>query len=702
LKVFNISSSSLSLASNVSVEGGRFTALSPEPWLGIKADGLFENGALQKGVWIELIYSSSYFDKPVRPILRCIMQDNHHDEILPAPVFGRAIWRGYVPAGTVSLQISPINQLGSLSFRIESLRVMSRAEVLARAFVKRPRKAVLGLLSRIGGYRYLAHVNLRHALGATPFADYDAWRKQRLRAFESNGFDGGIVCDTPIILMCECDATHKDWVLKFIRELQAQPYKYWQLYVSGVDVFDVKDVRVRFDNSPHPILLSKAVIEHKWEREEEQDALVMNVPVGARLAPYALSVLAHAAFEHSKVDVFYADCDEINAQGKHHTPRFLPDFDPLLFESNDYLGEAVCVRARVLGDLTLAELREKLPTMNLPVEAYCHVARVVMSVCGYNAQKKPLSPPVGYPLPQGERAVNHKHRDREICTSPLAGEGVRRTGEGYITRASIIIPTKNQFTVFKRCIESIIKFSNMSLVELIIVDNGSSEPDAVTYLKALEAQGFKVLYRPEPFNFSKLCNYGAAIASADFLIFLNNDTEITHENWIERLVYFASHPHVGAVGAKLLYADRRLQHGGVILGLDGRAGHFERLIGEHDAGYFGRLNAPHEIATVTGACLAVETSKFQAIGGFDEVNLPVDLNDIDLCLRLVEKGWKCVLASDVVILHHESVSRSGSWRPDEVYSLERTYFKKRWIHELRTSPSFHPALTLEGFRAALG
>jgi O-antigen biosynthesis protein len=653
-----------------------FTALSPEPWLGIKADGLFENGSLQKGVWIELIYSSSYFDKPVRSILRCVLQDNHHDEILPAPVFGRAIWRGYVPAGTVSLQISPTNQLGSFSFRIESLRVMSRAEVLARAFMKRPRKAVLGLLSRIGGYRYLAHVNLRHALGATPFADYDAWRKQRLRAFESNGFDGGIVCDTPIILMCECDATHKDWVLKFIRELQAQPYKYWQLYVSGVDVFDVKDVRVRFDNSPHPILLSKAVIEHKLEREEEQDALVMNVPVGARLAPYALSVLAHAAFEHSKVDVFYADCDEINAQGKHHTPRFLPDFDPLLFKSQDYLGEAFCVRARLLGDLTLVELREKLPTMNLPCDAYYHVARVVMSVPEGANKSLPLTRPFRTP-------------------SPARGEGKRKS-------ISIIIPTKDQYGVFKRCIESIVKFSDMSLVELIIVDNGSSEPDAVTYLKALEAQGFKVLYRPEPFNFSKLCNAGAAIASADFLVFLNNDTEITHENWIERLVYFASQPHVGAVGAKLLYADRRLQHGGVILGLDGRAGHFERLIGEHDAGYFGRLNAPHEIATVTGACLAVETSKFQAIGGFDEVNLPVDLNDIDLCLRLAEKGWSCLFASDVVILHHESVSRVGSWRPDEVYSLERNYFKKRWIHELRTSPNFHPALTLEGFRAALG
>ena len=145
-----------------------------------------------------------------------------------------------------------------------------------------------------------------------------------------------------------------------------------------------------------------------------------------------------------------------------------------------------------------------------------------------------------------------------------------------------------------------------------------------------------------------------------------------------------------------------MQHGGVILGLDGRAGHFERLINENETGYFGRLNSTHEIAAVTGACLMVEASKFRAVNGFDEVNLPVDLNDIDLCLRLNEQGWKSVFVSDVVVLHHESVSRSGSWHPDKVYSLERGYFKKRWIHELRECPTFHPALTLEGFRAALG
>jgi O-antigen biosynthesis protein len=641
---------------NVLFQNGCFTALSHEPWLGLGTDI-----ALQKGGWTEIIYSSSYFDKPVRPILRCVLQDTYYDEILPAPVFGRAIWRGYVPADTVSLQISPTNQVGDFRFQIDSLRKISRFELIALAFIKRPRKAVLTIASRLANLRYLARVNIRHAIGATPFADYDIWRKKRYRAFDASCIDAGLLSTIPIILLCECNISNKDWVLKLISVLQAQPYEHWCLCISNIELFALlpKDERICITF------------------EKNNDAIIMHVPVDAVFYPYALSVLADAAVKHPKVDIFYADSDEITEEGVYHSPRFLPDFDPLLFESQDYLGQAVCVRARVLRDLSWTELRTKLHSMNLPKEAYHHVARVVMS------------------LPQG---TSFTPIHATSFAFPLLGGRSLSAPK----KTSVIIPTKDQYAVFKRCIESIIKFSDMSLVELIIVDNGSFEPDAVAYLKELEVQGFKVLYRPEPFNFSRLCNAGAAIATADFLVFLNNDTEIMYENWIERLVYFASQPHVGAVGAKLLYADRRLQHGGVILGLDGRAGHFERLIGEHDVGYFGRLNAPHEIATVTGACLAVEAAKFNAIGGFDEVNLPVDLNDIDLCLRLVEKGWTCIFASDVVIMHHESVSRSGSWRPDEVYSLERTYFKKRWIHELRTSPSFHPALTLEGFRAALG
>ncbi len=685
MKVFDITINNLHPLSDTTGNGSEFTAFSNEPWLSIESDINFKQGP-----WVEIIYSASYLDKLVRPLLRCVLQDDYHDEILPAPVFGRALWRGPLPKGTQSLQISPANQTGSFSFKIESLRVMSKLEVVGRAFVKRPRKAVLGVLSRIGGYRYLARVNLRHAIGATPFADYNAWRQKRIRAYEPDGFDGVTAGQTPVVLICACDEPYRDWLRGFIQELKTQPYPYWRLHLTGTNSFNglPNDERLLFGGSP----------------DVSGNSLVITIPTGTRLAPYALSVLANATFQNPDADVFYVDSDKITPDGTHHTPKFIPDFDPLLFQMLDCLESVICARSRLMQGLAFDDFRTKLPGMNLPKEAFHHIPRVLVSLPECVNKNIPLtrlhSPFEKTGVPPN--ALCEASSPVQCWIYPILKSTNAQSGLGEGRVSSIIIPTKDQLPVFRRCIESIFKFSDMSQTDLVIVDNGSSEPDAVAYLKELETQGVKVLYRPEPFNFSRLCNYGAVVASADFLVFLNNDTEITHELWLERLIRFAEQPDVGAVGAKLLYANRRLQHGGVILGLDGRAGHFERMLGEHDAGYFGRLNAPHQTASVTGACLAVEAVKFKGIGGFDEINLPVDLNDIDLCLRLNEQGWKSVFVSDVVILHHESVSRSGSWTPDKVYAKEREYFKKRWIHELRDCPNFHPALTLEGFRPALG
>ncbi len=653
MKEHNITAVHLHTLFNVTGSGSAFAAISNEPWLKIES-----NIDFKQGPWVEVIYCTSYLDTLVRPLLRCVLPDDYHDEILPAPVFGRAIWRGPLPAGTLSLQISPLNQTGSFHFKIESLRVMSKLELLGRAVLKRPRKALLGVLSRVGGYRYLARVNLRHALGATPLEHYSQWLKTRYRQFDVDGFDGKTASKTLIILTCKVYAADKDWLNRFITELQAQPYKHWCLHIqSGIlqgnvlidDVY--QDTRIYLGKLP---CISSS--------------LIMMVSAGTYLYPYALSVLAHNADTHSEADIFYADTDEISVNGLHHNPHFRPDFDPLLFTKLDYLGYAFCVRRRAFeGDMDA--YRASLMSISLPKKTFHHIARVFMGV----ESKTGIMP---------ERLTKE-----QISLSE---------------KVSIIIPTKNQHAIFKRCMDSIFAFSNLLNVEIIIINNGSFDVDAVAYLKELEAKGVKVLDRPGPFNFSRLCNDGAKEATSDFLVFLNNDTEITHSDWLEKLCFFASKPDVGAVGAKLLYADRRLQHGGVILGLDGRAGHFERLVGEHDLGYFGRLNATHETASVTGACLAVEAAKFWVSGGFDEINLPVDLNDIDLCLRLKTHGWKSVFVSDVVLVHHESVSRTGSWKPDKVYALERTYFKKRWINDLRDCPNFHPALSLEGFKAALG
>jgi GT2 family glycosyltransferase len=212
-----------------------------------------------------------------------------------------------------------------------------------------------------------------------------------------------------------------------------------------------------------------------------------------------------------------------------------------------------------------------------------------------------------------------------------------------------------------------------------------------------------ILSRPGPFNFAGLCNAGAALGTEPTLVFLNDDTSIRSPDWLARLSIAASRPELGAVGAKLLYWDHRIQHAGVTLGIGETAGHFGVGVPEADQGWAGRHVSIHEVSAVTGACLAVDRRKFDAIGGFDSEHLPIELNDVDLCLRLGERGWKTVYLPDVSLFHEESASRGGAkFRLLKVHQRERAYFMKRWRRIIRDDPFFHPAFSLFLRRQALG
>ncbi|MCA3628623.1 MAG: glycosyltransferase, partial [Methylobacterium sp.] len=238
--------------------------------------------------------------------------------------------------------------------------------------------------------------------------------------------------------------------------------------------------------------------------------------------------------------------------------------------------------------------------------------------------------------------------------------------------------------------------------EIIIIDNESREEETLQYLQDFASHPRrKVLAAPGPFNFSKLCNAGARESSARVLIFLNNDTTALAPDWVARLCDYAIRPECGAVGARLLYPSGRVQHAGVAIGVGGYAGHVDLHIAGDVEGQFERARRDHSLCAVTGACLAVERTKFEAIGGFDEDNLPVDLNDIDLCLRLGENGWRTVYAAGAELVHHESASR-GRKAATPRYRQEKAYFAARWRGARRADPYFHPALSLLLTRPSLG
>ena len=186
------------------------------------------------------------------------------------------------------------------------------------------------------------------------------------------------------------------------------------------------------------------------------------------------------------------------------------------------------------------------------------------------------------------------------------------------------------------------------------------------------------------------------------IVFLNNDVEMVSADWLRALVRPALRPQVGIVGALLEFPNGKIQHAGVVLGLGGDAGHIYHSENAGTRGYLNQLTGEREVGAVTAACIAIERQKFESVGGFDAVNLPVELNDIDLCLRLSERGFVHVLTPHARLIHHESASRGFKTNGYTVYARERAYFDARWAQTIRDDPYFHPALSLYFLRPALG
>jgi GT2 family glycosyltransferase len=213
-----------------------------------------------------------------------------------------------------------------------------------------------------------------------------------------------------------------------------------------------------------------------------------------------------------------------------------------------------------------------------------------------------------------------------------------------------------------------------------------------------------VLTDTGPFNYSRLNNRAAAQARGDLLVFLNNDTEIDDPGWLTEMISHAVQPEVGAVGARLWYPDGTLQHGGVVLGLGGVAGHAFPHIPRGHPGYFNRAMLQQNCSAVTGACMALRKAVFEELGGFDEVNLGVTFNDIDFCLRLAERGYRVVWTPYANLIHHESASRGHQRTPEEQaqFLQEAGYMQKVWAARLLRDPYYNPnlSLNLPGFEIA--
>lgn len=439
------------------------------------------------------------------------------------------------------------------------------------------------------------------------------------------------------------------------------------------------------------------------------------------LTPDALARVALELEAHPEAGLIYSDEDKIDAAGHRSSPYFKSDWNPELFLAQNFINHLGLYRTGLMReaggfregfegsqdyDLALRCL-ERLSAAQIR-----HIPRVLYHwrMAAGSVAAVPDAKP--YAREAARRAIAG-HLERQGIAgkveaspeNPEAHRVVYSLGE-RLPGVSIIIPLRDRVELLQRCLESIRARTDYPDLEFVLVDNGSTKKSTLEFLRSLEQSAeARVVRDPGPFNFSRLTNKGAVAAQGEILLFLNNDIEATEPGWLREMVSHAARPGIGAVGARLWYPDGTLQHGGVILGLGGVAGHAFPHLRRGRGGYFSRVQLQQNISAVTGACLAIRKELFEKVGPFDETNLPISFNDIDFCLRLRAAGYRNVWTPFANLIHAESASRGHQpTRKEQAHFVsEATFIQKKWGAELLHDPFYNPnlSLNLPGFELAV-
>lgn len=265
-------------------------------------------------------------------------------------------------------------------------------------------------------------------------------------------------------------------------------------------------------------------------------------------------------------------------------------------------------------------------------------------------------------------------------------------------KVTVIIPTRNQLDLIDRCIKTLLDITDYPEFELIVVDNQSDCPDTIDYLSRLHRSDkpVKVVEWNREFNYAGINNFAVGQSTGSVLALLNNDIEVIHDDWLKAMVFQVLRPEIGCVGAKLLYSNKRIQHAGVFLGIGGIAGHLDRFQKDDIETSNGRLQQLQYVSAVTGACLVINKDLYLNVGGMNADNLPINYNDVDLCLRLAELGYKHLWTPEATLIHHESMSRGKNRTKQQRRKArkEERYMRKKWGPLLDNDPYYDKRLTL--------
>lgn len=428
-----------------------------------------------------------------------------------------------------------------------------------------------------------------------------------------------------------------------------------------------------------------------------------------QIAPDALFENALMVNRRPDVDVIYSDEDKIHDNGDRDGAYFKPDWAPESLLARNYVCHLGVYRRELVQSVggfrtgfEGSQDYDLLLRVTEKTDRVAHIPRVLYHWRVHSGSTSTTRDQKGYAFDAARRALEEALERRG---EPGRVEHDEVRGGLYTVRyelrrpgkISIIIPTRDHGDDVDLCLRSLFERSSYQDIEVILIDNGSRDRRSLEQFERWierEPARLKVVPYDVPFNFSRINNYGVSKSSGDYLLFLNNDTEIITADWLEAMLEQAQRPPIGAVGAKLLYPDNTIQHAGVIVGLGGVAGHSHKYFPADAPGYFYTLQTVNNFSAVTAACLMVRRTVFDEVGGFDE-SLAIAFNDVDLCLRLRSAGYRNVYLPHVVLYHHESKSRGleNTEEKQARFLLEQQIMHERWKTDSVPDPYYNVNLT---------
>lgn len=537
-------------------------------------------------------------------------------------------------------------------------------------------------------------------------AEYDRLRPADIKAIR--GHIGAMTRRPSISVLMVARDDQETLIAPCIASLTAQLYPDWSLYLvaeptAARAVLELarRDPRIRLKEVDQietlTVTLNDSIREAKGE-------LVMRLDAGDQLAPHALYLVANEVADHPQAALVYSDEDFLDSHARRQGPRFKSDWNPQMLLGCDAIGRLAVYQRMLIESLGGFRLgAEGAEDYDLALRASETLSSVQIRHLPYVLYHRGAA---GRENDEGkaERRALAAHfvRTKEDGVVVLPGP----TGETHrVVRplpaqpplVSLIVPVGASLNLVRNCLSGILNDTNYSRIELLIMVNNGTRAEVFPYLDQIAAdQRVSIIDTRSSFNFSRICNLGVELAQGEVIGLVNDDVEVIEPTWLCEMVSHAVRPEIGAVGAKLYYPDDTIQHAGVILvpGLGGS--HWFRHAQRHEAGYCNRLLLAQNLSVVTAACLVLRKKIFKEVGGFDEEKFAIAFNDIDLCLKIREKGYLIVWTPFSELYHMESASRGSDFAPEQITRFRRevSSLLEKWAAPFANDPYCNPNLAV--------